>query len=81
MRTTLTIDDDVLDEARSVAKRIKAPFRRVVNDAIRAGLKTVERPAMAREYRTEPRRMCLKEGQNLDDIQGLLAQIEGEDHR
>ncbi len=81
MRTTLTIDDDVLDEARSVAKRLKAPFRRVVNDAIRAGLKAVERPALAREYRTTPHRMCLKEGQNLDDIQGLLARIQGEDHR
>ncbi len=81
MRTTLTIDDDVLDEARSVAKRLKRPFRRVVNDAIRVGLKTVERPAVTREYRTKPRAMCLKEGQNLDDIQGLLARIEGEDHR
>ena len=38
MRTTLTIDDDVLDRARAVAERLDTPFRQVVNEALRAGL-------------------------------------------
>jgi len=81
MRTTLTIDDDVLDRARAIAGRLRTPFRRVVNEALRAGLQAVEEPALARPYRTDPHELGLKTGRNLDNIQELLAHIEGEDHR
>ena len=80
MRTTLTIDDDVLDKARALATKLHTPFRRVVNEALRAGLRTVEEPAQAKPYRTQPRKMGLKAGRSLDNIQELIAQIEGEDH-
>jgi len=81
MRTTLTLDDDVLEKARSVANRLNMPFRKVVNEALRAGLEAVELPAERRPYRTTPHEMGLKPGRNLDNIQELLAQIEGEDSR
>ena len=81
MRTTLAIDDDVLDTARSVAERLHTPFRRVVNEALRAGLQGVEAPAMSRPYHTSPHQLGLRSGRSLDNIQELLAQIEGEDHR
>jgi hypothetical protein len=81
MRTTLAIDDDVLDKARAVAARLHTPFRRVVNEALRAGLQAVKDPPKTRAYRTRPHKMGLKAGRNLDNIQELLAQIEGEDHR
>jgi hypothetical protein len=32
-------------------------------------------------FRTKPHKMGLKAGRNLDNIQELLAQIEGEDFR
>ena len=81
MRTTLSIDDDVLDRARSIAEQLHAPFRRVVNEALRAGLSTVEKPAKSRPYRTHPHKLGLRAGRNLDNIQELLAQTEGEDYR
>ncbi len=81
MRTTLTIDDDVLDKARSVAQRLRTPFRLVVNEALRAGLLAVKEPAKTRPYRTRPRKLGLRTGTNLDNIQELIAQIEGENHR
>lgn len=81
MRTTLTLDDDVLDKARAVAAKLNLPFRRVVNEALRTGLQAVEEPPRTRPYRTRPHRMGLKAGRNLDNIQALLSQIEGEDHR
>jgi len=81
MRTTLTIDDDVLDRARALSEKLRTPFRRVVNDALRAGMEAVEEPAKMRRYQTEPRKMGLKAGKSLDNIQALLAQIEGEDFR
>jgi len=81
MRTTLVIDDDVLDKARSIAERLHAPFRQVVNEALRAGLLSVEKPTITQPYRTKPYPLGLRAGRSLDNIQELLAQIEGEDHR
>ena len=81
MRTTLVIDDDVLDKAKMIAAKLRSPFRRVVNEALRAGLPVVESPARSRPYRTRPHKMGLKPGMNLDNIQELLAQIEGERRR
>ena len=81
MRTTLTIDDDVLDTARAFAERLHTPFRQVVNEALRAGLEAIQKPAASRPYFTRPRKLGLRTGRNLDNIQALLAQIEGEDRR
>jgi len=81
MRTTLTLDDDVLDKAKAVAAKLRTPFRRVVNEALRSGLQTVGNPPKTKVYRTRPHKLGLKAGRDLDNIQALLAQIEGEDHR
>jgi hypothetical protein len=81
MRTTLVIDNDVLERARTLAARLGTPFKSVINEALRAGLDQVEQPALRRPYRTTPRPMGLKAGRNLDNIQELLAQLEGEDAR
>jgi antitoxin component of RelBE/YafQ-DinJ toxin-antitoxin module len=81
MRTTLTIDDDVLERARAISAKLGRPFKVIVNQALRIGLEQVERPAKRRPYKTRPHKMGLKQGHNLDNIQELLAQIEGEDAR
>ena len=82
MRTTLVIDDDILDKAKALATKLRTPFRRVVNEALRTGLQMVEdTPPQTRPYHTHPHNMGLKAGRNLDNIQALLSQIEGEDHR
>jgi hypothetical protein len=81
VRTTLALDEDVLEKARALASRLKRPFKTVVNEALRAGLKAVEKPPKARRYRTIGRAMQLREGYSLDNIQEVLAQAEGEDFR
>ena len=81
MRTTLTIEQDVLDRARDVADRLRRPLRRVINDALRIGLDEVEKPAVRKPYRTIPRDMGHRDGFCLDNIQEVLAQAEGEDFR
>jgi len=81
MRTTLVIDDDVLERARALATKLGSPFRIVINEALRAGLNVVEQPARKSLYRTQPRPMGLKPGRSLDNIQELLAQVEGEASR
>ena len=81
MRTTLTLDDDVIDKAKAVAAKRHLSFRAVVNAALRIGLEEVEKPATQRSYQTEPHAMGLRTGYNLNNIQELLAQAEGEDFK
>ncbi|MEA3358013.1 MAG: type II toxin-antitoxin system VapB family antitoxin [Thermodesulfobacteriota bacterium] len=81
MRTTLSIDDDVMERARAVAGKLGTPFKTIVNEALRAGLTQVEQPGKQRRYKTKPHQMGLRHSRNIDNIQELLAQIEGEDSR
>ena len=81
MRTTISIDDDVMERARAIAYKLGTPFKTIVNEALRNGLDQVEQPAKQRIYKTKPHKMGLRAGRNIDNIQELLAQIEGEDHR
>ena len=81
MRTTLNIDSDVLERARAVSAKLRAPFKTVINEALRAGLDQVQQTAKRRPYKTEPHAMGLRAGMNIDNIQELLAQVEGEDAR
>lgn len=58
MRTTLTIDDRLLDDLKAAALRAGKPLKHVVNEALRLGLENLDKPA-ARPYRIEPVSMGL----------------------
>jgi len=77
----VNLDEDVLDRARALAEERDMAFRAVVNEALRAGLDQIAKPAERRRYRTEPHPMGLRKGRHLDNIQELLAQAEGEGFR
>ena len=73
MRTTLTLDNDVIDKAKAVAAKRRLACRAVVNEALRIGLAEVEKSATRRPYRTEPHAIGLRAGYNLDNIQEVLS--------
>ncbi len=81
MRTTITLDNDVLERARAISVKLRTPFKTVINEALRTGLDHVQQPGKCRRYKTKPHAMGVKAGRNIDNIQELLAQIEGEDSR
>jgi hypothetical protein len=81
VRTTLSLDDDVIQKAKKAAAKSGQPFRQVVNAALRVGLGVLALPGEATPYKTKPHKMGLRTGRNLDNVQDLLAQIEGEDAR
>ncbi len=64
-----------------MAAKRRLTFCVVVNEALRIGLQEVEKSATQRPYRTEPHAMGLRTGHNLDNIQDVLSQAEGENFR
>ena len=81
IRTTVTLDDDVLERAKDFSKAQGLPFRRALNELVRAGLRaeTAARPKPA--FRVEPRHMGLRPGLSYDNIEALVEFGEGERHR
>ena len=80
MRTTVTLDSDVAEEIKVLLKDSRS-LKQVVNDAMRLGLRQLHKPVAPRRYRTKPRKMGLRPGQNLGNIAELIADSEGEGWR
>ncbi len=49
MRTTLTIDDDVAQALKDLSRKRGTSFKTVVNEMLRRGLTTGEKPSATRE--------------------------------
>ncbi len=81
MRTTLTLDADVAAKLKATARRTGRPFKEVVNDALRKGLLTDKAERRA-PFRIATRSLGgVRPGVRIDDIAGLLEQVEGPQHR
>jgi len=53
MRTTLNIDDDVLERLKKMASNSKKPLRQVVNEALSVGIGHLEQP-VSKPYSLQP---------------------------
>lgn len=54
MRTTLTLDDDLLQRVREEAARTRRPVRDVLNERLRLGFAVSARPRRAARFVAEP---------------------------
>jgi hypothetical protein len=80
MRTTLSLDDDVAAQLERLRKETKSSFKKIVNLALRQGLREMTAPAKLRKpYRTPSVSLgrCLQG--SIDDVADVLAVAEGED--
>lgn len=76
MRTTVTLDPDVESLLRREVRRRGEPFKRVLNDAIRAGLRSMKR----REGAFEPLTFDMgKPRLDLTKAGSLAAELEDEE--
>jgi hypothetical protein len=83
MRTTVTLDDDVVAALERRRRELKRSLKQEVNDLIRAGLVYVEEqdnPDRPR-FRVEPLDVGELLVDNLDDISAVLAMVEAESYR
>lgn len=74
MRTTLTLDPDNAERLRKLAHRSRLPFKRVLNDALRLGLRGESMGEPEAPFRVKPTPMRLKAG--VDPMR--LSQFESE---
>jgi predicted transcriptional regulator len=82
MRTTVTMERDVAARLAQLARRRRVPMKGLINEVLRAGLDQVERPAAARQpFRTAGFDLGSSRVGTLDDVEGVLARVEGESHR
>jgi hypothetical protein len=82
MRTTVVLDDDVLEKLQAESRLRESTFRGTLNEVIRDGLAMAEqRRNNAVVFRIKPRSMGLKKGLSYDSVSALLEIGEGEDAR
>ena len=82
MRTTLTLDDDVAIEIERLVKGRDQTFKAVVNEALREGLKQLDRrPRHRAAFHTGTVELGRFRLANVDDVAEVLALGEGESFR
>ena len=80
MRTTLTLDDDVVSMLEREVERRRVTFKEVVNEALRIGLAPQKKAAARKRYKTPlfdtgPAKFPI------DNVAEALAFAEGEDFK
>jgi hypothetical protein len=76
MRTTLTLDKDVAEQAKKLVARSGKPFKQLVNEALRLGFRQIQQAPKPKPYRTKPHNMGPAKI-DLDNIAEAIEQIEG----
>lgn len=79
MRTTLTLDDQLAQELKDVAHRTRKPFKEVVNETLRNGLRPKRAP-QPKPYRLVTVSLGgARPGINLDKALSIADAIEDEE--
>ena len=79
MRTTLTLDDDVAALLERLRQERQLPFKTVVNEALREGLRQLRAPACARApFVTRSVDLGRCRFADVDNIADVLAVAEGD---
>ena len=79
MRTTLTIDDDLVRQLREKAHRTGSSFKEVVNKAIRAGLAQIDKPRQNKPYKCKSYSLGYPPRADLDHALNLADRLESDE--
>ncbi len=77
MRTPVTLDPDVAEKLKDLARRRGISFKQALNQAVRAGLRPQRQPPPPHPRFTQP--MGLRSGINLDKALQLASALEDEE--
>jgi|CXWL01.1.fsa_nt_gi hypothetical protein len=79
MRTTLTVDDDLARQLQDTARRRGLSFKQVVNDTLRAGLQTADKPAVVPPFLVVPKACGFRAGVDPRRLNQLNDELENEE--
>ena len=79
MRTTLTLEPDVAQQLRRQIADKRLPLKRIVNDALRAGLSQTSKREKVARFTVEPHSFGFKPGIDRDKLGQLLDELEVEE--
>ena len=80
IRTTVTLDDDIVERVKRESRARGASFRDTLNDLLRLALLGFGKTPRRRALKIKPAHMGYKPGLNHDNIESLLEYGEGERH-
>ena len=81
MRTTITLDDDVINKLNAEMRRSGKSFKETVNEFLRVGLAVRRELKNADQFKVRARALGVVPGLNYDNIGELLEQLEGPLHK
>lgn len=77
MRTTLNLDDDIVQELKAMARRTGKPLGAIVNETLRRGLTAGSSPSRALpRFRVRPKACGFRAGIDLAKLNHLLDDLE-----
>jgi hypothetical protein len=79
MRTTLTIDDDLIRKLREYAHKKGVPFKEIVNQALKAGLVHLYKPKRIKPYKCQTYSLKYPPSADLDHVLNLADHLESEE--
>ncbi|MCZ6672201.1 MAG: antitoxin [Verrucomicrobia bacterium] len=80
MRTTLTIDDDIVHKLKAIAARQQKSFKAVVNTALRKGLAPSQSKQTPGKIRLKTRKLQFRSGIDEMKLKAFLDDADVEDH-
>lgn len=80
IRTTLTLDEDVLERVKAESRTRGNSFKETVNDLLRIALLQAEHAPRERKLNITPFAMGYRAGLNYDSVEALLDYGEGDRH-
>ncbi|MBV9264693.1 MAG: hypothetical protein JO061_00850 [Acidobacteriaceae bacterium] len=81
IRTTITLDEDVVERVKQESRSRGVSFRETLNDLLRLALTQRDSRPRRRKLRIEAFHMGHRGGLNYDDLESLLEYGEGPAHR
>jgi hypothetical protein len=81
IRTTVTLDEDVIERVKQQSRSRGTSFRDTLNELLRAALTAGETQLKRREFRIELHHGGYYPGLNYDCTESLLEYAEGVNHR
>ncbi len=81
IRTTVTLDEDVMERVKQQSRSRGTSFRETLNDVLRTGLLASDTQPKRRKLEIVPHHGGYYPGLNYDCTEALIEYLEGPNHR